>query len=143
METVQKKPFHATMLICIAVILSLIGYSLLEVFTPYNISPSATSTATTSPKEIPHFKDTSSNTGVTSSTAQVPGKGKCSVGGCSGEICSDTPGIVSNCIYRPLYACYKTAGCERQRSGDCGWTQSTALLACLSQKSTIDAPGAY
>lgn len=58
--------------------------------------------------------------------------GGCFVGGCSGQICSDQEGIVSTCEYREEYACYKTAKCERQASGQCGWTQTTALSACLS-----------
>jgi SanA protein len=55
----------------------------------------------------------------------------CFVGGCSNEICSDQQGIASPCIYRPEYACYKTATCERQTSGQCGWTQTPELSACL------------
>jgi hypothetical protein len=56
----------------------------------------------------------------------------CYVGGCSQTICSDTPGAVSTCEYRPEYACYSTATCERQASGKCGWTQTEELNACLS-----------
>lgn len=54
----------------------------------------------------------------------------CKVGGCSGEICSDKE-MLSNCIYRPEYSCYKNAKCEVQPSGECGWTPSTELDACL------------
>jgi hypothetical protein len=61
----------------------------------------------------------------------------CYIGGCSAELCSDTPGGVSSCIYRSEYACYKTATCERQSSGKCGWTQSKELLACLQTPSTV------
>lgn len=57
---------------------------------------------------------------------------RCYVGGCSGEICSDKPDVVSNCIYRSEFACYKQAACERQASGSCGWTQTPALKACLA-----------
>lgn len=58
----------------------------------------------------------------------------CYVGGCSGEVCSSDPHAVSSCIYRPEYACYKQATCEPQASGQCGWTQTSALQMCLSQK---------
>ncbi|MEO6536552.1 MAG: hypothetical protein ABIT47_02580 [Candidatus Paceibacterota bacterium] len=61
--------------------------------------------------------------------------GPCYIGGCSSELCSDTPGAVSTCIYRSEYACYKTAACERQSSGKCGWTQSKELLTCLQTPS--------
>lgn len=55
----------------------------------------------------------------------------CYVGGCSGTVCSDQPGAVSTCEYRPEYACYRTAVCERQASGQCGWTETEELTACL------------
>ncbi len=55
----------------------------------------------------------------------------CFVGGCSGEVCSEDPDVVSNCMYRPQYQCYKTATCERQTTGVCGWTQTEELKSCL------------
>lgn len=56
----------------------------------------------------------------------------CFVGGCSGQICSDSPGAISDCMYREEYACYKTAKCERQSNGQCGWAQTTELKMCLA-----------
>lgn len=58
----------------------------------------------------------------------------CFVGGCSGQICSDQKDIVSTCEYSERYACYKTATCERQKTGACGWTETSALVACLGAK---------
>jgi hypothetical protein len=58
----------------------------------------------------------------------------CYIGGCSGEICSDSKDIVSTCIYKEQFACYKSAKCERQKSGLCGWTESKELQACLQSK---------
>lgn len=57
--------------------------------------------------------------------------GKCFVGGCSSEICTDRPDMASNCMYREEYACYQTATCERQESGQCGWTETPELKECL------------
>lgn len=57
---------------------------------------------------------------------------QCYIGGCSSEVCSDTPGAVSTCIYREAFGCYKTATCERQASGKCGWTQTKELNTCLA-----------
>lgn len=57
----------------------------------------------------------------------------CQIGGCSGEVCgeeSDDP-IVSNCIYRPEFACYKSGVCEMQPNGGCGWRQTPELAQCL------------
>ncbi len=64
-------------------------------------------------------------------TATVPPAGKCYVGGCSSQLCSDQPNMVSTCIYRSEFACYKTAQCERQSSGQCGWTPTNALNMCV------------
>lgn len=58
--------------------------------------------------------------------------GKCYVGGCSSQICSDQEGMASTCEYREEYACYQNAKCERQASGHCGWTQTLELQACIT-----------
>ena len=57
---------------------------------------------------------------------------QCFVGGCSGQICSDQEGVISTCEFRPEYACYQDAKCEVQADGNCGWTQTTELQACLA-----------
>ncbi len=58
--------------------------------------------------------------------------GQCYIGGCSAQLCTDEPGAISDCLYSPSYGCYKTATCERQASGQCGWTQTPALTTCLA-----------
>jgi eight-cysteine-cluster-containing protein len=57
--------------------------------------------------------------------------GGCFVGGCSGQICSEEEGVISTCEYREEYACYQKAKCERQSNGQCGWTPTAGLQACL------------
>jgi eight-cysteine-cluster-containing protein len=76
---------------------------------------------------IPTATDTSSAAG-------------CVVGGCSGEVCSDASDgpAMSNCIYRAEFACYKSAQCERQVDGTCGWTQTSELSQCLTAKAVSD-----
>ncbi len=64
-------------------------------------------------------------------TAPVSTAGKCYVGGCSAQLCTDRPDAISTCEYTNKYACYKTATCERQSTGQCGWTQTPELQACL------------
>jgi hypothetical protein len=61
--------------------------------------------------------------------------GQCHVGGCSGELCSSQEGLSSPCIYKQEYACYGStpAVCEPQQDGQCDWTQSPELQACLQQ----------
>ncbi len=68
---------------------------------------------------------------VTKNTSPVA-TGGCYIGGCSSEICSSEQGVVSNCIYKSEFACYKTAKCERQASGQCGWTSTNSLNSCLA-----------
>jgi hypothetical protein len=58
----------------------------------------------------------------------------CSVGGCSGQLCvgPGDPGG-STCEWRPEYACYRTASCEEQSAGRCGWTQTDELRRCIEE----------
>lgn len=62
----------------------------------------------------------------------TPISGECFVGGCSSQLCTDKPDMISTCEYRSEYACYTNAVCERQQSGACGWTETPALRACLA-----------
>ena len=62
----------------------------------------------------------------------APGAGRCIKTGCSSEICADGD-RVSACIFRPEFACYQKAACERQRNGECGFTQTAELTACLAR----------
>lgn len=55
----------------------------------------------------------------------------CHIGGCSGQICSDTPNAVSTCEYQSHYACFRDAQCERQDDGQCGWTRDDAFNLCM------------
>jgi eight-cysteine-cluster-containing protein len=57
----------------------------------------------------------------------------CVAGGCSNQLCTDAASgpVVSTCEWREEYACYRAASCERQSSGQCGWTQTPELLQCL------------
>ncbi len=58
----------------------------------------------------------------------------CVVGGCSSQLCIEE-GVgngVSTCEWTQAYACYKTAKCEQQQSGECGWTQTSELTQCLA-----------
>jgi hypothetical protein len=58
------------------------------------------------------------------------GRDGCIVGGCNGEICSDKE-VASPCIYKPEFECYRNAVCEKQSDGNCGWTSTAELTACL------------
>lgn len=69
---------------------------------------------------------------ASASTAAYVGPG-CKVGGCSAQLCvnENDADVVSTCEWTAVYACFQTARCEVQDGGDCGWTQTDALTACL------------
>jgi len=69
--------------------------------------------------------------------AKRPPPGPCVVGGCSSEICADEP-RASACVFMPEYACYRTATCERQADGQCGWTETPELVSCLVNERRAD-----
>jgi len=66
----------------------------------------------------------------------------CAVAGCSGELCVSEQQAasmgVSRCNYLASYACYKSATCEKQASGQCGWTMNQELAACIESASGPD-----
>ena len=53
--------------------------------------------------------------------------------GCSSQVCSDKE-VITTCEWRREYECYRSARCERQASGECGFTPSRELTACLRQR---------
>lgn len=55
----------------------------------------------------------------------------CKKTGCSSQVCSDED-VMTTCEWSPVYECYKKATCERQKNGQCGFTQTPELLKCLS-----------
>ena len=64
---------------------------------------------------------------------EPPGRG-CVRAGCSGQLCVDEGvDIVSTCEWRPVYACYQEATCDRQPNGQCGFTPTHELIECLGQ----------
>ncbi len=57
---------------------------------------------------------------------------QCRPGGCSGQLCTDRDDIATTCEFRAEYACYRTAICERQADGECGWRDTVELRGCLA-----------
>jgi len=56
--------------------------------------------------------------------------GGCFISGCSSQICSEDRDVVTTCEYKEEYGCYKSAKCERQLSGQCGWTETPEFNSC-------------
>jgi eight-cysteine-cluster-containing protein len=63
----------------------------------------------------------------------LPDDAPCYVGGCSGQICSDTPDVISTCEWLDYYQCYDLASaiCGRLPSGNCGWSGGSEFTQCL------------
>jgi hypothetical protein len=58
----------------------------------------------------------------------------CATAGCSGVECVEADAaesLMTTCEYLDVYGCYDGATCERQADGQCGWTQTDQLAACL------------
>ena len=67
----------------------------------------------------------------------------CAPAGCSGQICAEAGAdIMPTCEFRPEYACYQQTACERQPSGECGWTETEELRECIrsagSQRAVLE-----
>lgn len=58
---------------------------------------------------------------------------RCFKTGCSSQVCADKE-MITTCEWRPEYACYQKARCERQADGKCGFTRTPELIACLKGK---------
>ena len=68
------------------------------------------------------------------SPSTAPVAGACIKTGCSATICAEAGNDqMSTCEYKPEYACYQAATCEKQPDGKCGWTQTDTLKACLAK----------
>lgn len=88
----------------------------------------------TSTEEVPEpvKEPTTPNTNPTPKplpVAEAPAK-RCYVSGCSSQLCTSEPDMMSTCEYREEYACYQTATCEVQITGECGWTETEELKSC-------------
>jgi len=57
---------------------------------------------------------------------------RCFKTGCSSQVCADHD-VITTCEFRPEYACYQKAACARQANGECGFTQTPELAACLAR----------
>ncbi|MDO8619733.1 MAG: Gmad2 immunoglobulin-like domain-containing protein, partial [bacterium] len=109
-------------------------------FVPFEVTLSFTAPATTvgtlvlnkdNPSGLPENEDTLQvPVQFLKAVAVPPAVKACVVSGCSGQICGEEE-MMSSCEFKEAYACYKTARCERQTTGTCGWTETAGLKACL------------
>lgn len=92
------------------------------------VEPEATATGSTTPEQYRLTFKVMPEGLVIKPKTTAP----CYISGCSAQVCSDKEDVVTTCEFKEEYACYKTAACERQRDGACGWTMGAALTACLA-----------
>ncbi len=112
------------------------GTLFVETLSDTILAAPTTSTATTSSVTAPSPRPTSPPP-----TRPTPSKGACAPAGCSGQLCVDAdkaPDTMSTCEFRADYACYRTARCERQVTGNCGWTQTPELKSCLQNPPALN-----
>lgn len=62
--------------------------------------------------------------------------------GCSGQLCVEATAEqpITHCAFLPEYVCLQAASCERQATGQCGFTQTPELQACLNAISASPTP---
>lgn len=83
------------------------------------------------PAVPPATAPTSSPVIVPSTELDITPAKPCMISGCSGQICSDSA-MMSTCEYKEVYQCYKSARCERNMQGVCGWVEDDTLRSCLA-----------
>lgn len=89
-----------------------------------------TTTSAPTSQSVKRSDPTRSKRQTRGGSSAPPSQANCHATGCSGQICSDND-VITTCEYRPEYACYKSAQCSRQADGNCGWTWTAELEACL------------
>jgi len=80
---------------------------------------------------ITHCEMKGINGGSVPACVQNAPQPACVASGCSGQVCADHS-VITTCEFKPVYGCYHTATCARQDDGNCGWTQTPALAACIA-----------
>ncbi|KAJ3174743.1 hypothetical protein HDU87_006992 [Geranomyces variabilis] len=90
---------------------------------------SSTATATTATEFA------SATATATQGTIPRPAGHLCRTAGCNSELCvpAGADSVLSPCIYKPVFACYRSATCgySATGSGNCGWVETDALEQCI------------
>ena len=89
------------------------------------------------PSDLPENEDALRMPVVFGGPGETDATNGCVITGCSGQICADQE-MATTCEFRPEYACYENAVCERQAGGECGWTQTAELIACLETSINVN-----
>lgn len=75
------------------------------------------------------------NNNINSSQNTNQSSGKCATSGCSGQVCAaEGEDIYTTCEIQDWFECLALTKCERQKNGQCGWSENKAYLNCLKEK---------
>lgn len=59
----------------------------------------------------------------------------CVKSGCSGQVCAEEGSdIITTCEIQNWYTCLSLTKCEKQKTGQCGWTENSAYINCMKEK---------
>ncbi len=76
---------------------------------------------------------------ITFEEKDVPDRGACVPGGCSGELCIfEGLEITSTCVIKPEYECLQLTTCELLDEGGCGWVETEEYLSCVADLSEVE-----
>jgi hypothetical protein len=76
-----------------------------------------------------------------SSISAQTGDPACVRAGCSGELCVPFGQQRStSCVFKPEFACYQQANCEMNTAGQCAFTMTAQVQACLDQALSSPVP---
>jgi eight-cysteine-cluster-containing protein len=70
--------------------------------------------------------------GKCKTTEPIPLEIECMSSGCSGEICAAQP-MISVCLWKPEFACYKLTECAANADGTCAWQENEEFLDCMKE----------
>ncbi len=109
-------------------------------FVPFKVTWTTQGEPTTATGTLVLQKDNPSDMRELDEVVQIPVRfeikdgaiGGCVVSGCSSQVCGEEI-VTTDCMYREEYACYQKAKCERGQNGQCGWTLTPDINACLEQ----------
>jgi hypothetical protein len=66
----------------------------------------------------------------------------CQIAGCNNELCLDpnqAPDTTA-CVWKAEYICLSKSRCERQQTGQCGWTGTPEFRACMAKFKEVPNP---
>jgi len=58
---------------------------------------------------------------------------ECFVGGCSNQVCSNKPDIITTCEFKEIYNCYKLTECKCI-DNKCQWESNQEFEECLKNE---------